>query len=51
MQDPYWAEELKKGKLEFLSSKEIKFWDDLIEKYLKPLIEDKTQKVNFISLN
>lgn len=49
--NPYWIEdpELRKGEVEFLSSNEIQFWKDLLDKYLYPIDEDKAEKV--ISVN
>lgn len=45
--NPYWIEdpELRKGEVEFLSSNEIQFWKDLLDKYLYPIDEDKNEKV------
>lgn len=45
--NPYWIEDpdLRKGEVEFLSSNEIQFWRDLLEKYLHPIDEDKNEKV------
>ena len=45
--NPFWIEdkELKKGPVAFLSPNENQFWRELIEKYLYPLDEDKTEKV------
>lgn len=49
--NPYWIEdaELRKGEVEFLSSNEIQFWKDLLDKYLYPIDEDKNEKVISIS--
>jgi hypothetical protein len=46
--NPYWLEdpELKKGEVDFLSSTEIQFWKDLIDKYLYPIDQDKAEQVN-----
>ena len=40
--NPYWIEDrdLKNGKRGFLSGHETRFWKDLIEKYLMPLVKD-----------
>lgn len=45
--NPYWIEdqELKKGEVDFLSSSEIQFWRDLIDKYLYPIDQDKEEQV------
>jgi chitin synthase len=46
---PYWIDqpEMKRGNVEFLPSKELQFWKDLIDKYLHPLNKDaKIQKEN-----
>lgn len=45
--NPYWIEDkgLKKGEVDFLPTIEIKFWQDLLEKYLAPIDEDKAEKV------
>lgn len=51
--NPYWIEDpdLRKGEVEFLSSNEIQFWKDLLEKYLYPIDEDKDEKVTiYISI-
>jgi chitin synthase len=47
--NPYWIEdpELKKGEVDFLSSAEIQFWKDLIDKYLYPIDQDKAEQVSF----
>ena len=44
--DPYWIEDpdLKKGPVDFLKGDEVKFWKDLIDKYLLPLQMTKKQK-------
>lgn len=44
---PYWLndEGLKKGEVDVLSMQEELFWKDLLEKYLYPIDEDKTEKV------
>lgn len=49
--NPYWIEDpdLRKGEVEFLSSAEIQFWKDLLEKYLYPIDEDKNEKVRLVS--
>lgn len=46
--NPYWIEdaELKKGEVDFLSSAEIQFWKDLIDKYLFPIDQDKDEQVS-----
>lgn len=48
MTNPYWIEdsELKKGEVDFLSSAEIQFWKDLIDKYLYPIDQDKAEQVS-----
>ncbi|CAO1401711.1 unnamed protein product [Diamesa hyperborea] len=44
--NPYWIEdvELKKGEVDFLSSAEVQFWKDLIDKYLYPIDQDKEEE-------
>lgn len=44
--NPYWIEdpELKKGEVDFLSSAEVQFWKDLIDKYLFPIDQDKAEQ-------
>jgi chitin synthase len=40
---PYWIDhepEMKKGSVDFLPTKEIQFWNKLINKYLLPLDKD-----------
>lgn len=46
--NPFWIEdpELKKGEVDFLSSAEIQFWKDLIDKYLYPIDQDKEEQVS-----
>ena len=48
--NPYWIEDkaLKKGEVDFLPQAEIKFWQELLEKYLYPIDEDKDEKVKQI---
>ncbi|XP_018363705.1 PREDICTED: uncharacterized protein LOC108761593 isoform X2 [Trachymyrmex cornetzi] len=43
---PYWLTDdgLKKGEVDVLSMQEEQFWKDLLEKYLYPIDEDKTEK-------
>ncbi|XP_078047479.1 hyaluronan synthase-like protein kkv isoform X3 [Augochlora pura] len=43
---PYWLndEGLKKGEIDVLSLQEEQFWKDLLDKYLYPIDEDKTEK-------
>ncbi|XP_017793316.1 PREDICTED: uncharacterized protein LOC108575110 isoform X2 [Habropoda laboriosa] len=43
---PYWLsdEGLKKGEIDVLSLQEEQFWNDLLEKYLYPIDEDKAEK-------
>ncbi|XP_071565855.1 chitin synthase chs-2 [Temnothorax nylanderi] len=43
---PYWLNDdgLKKGEVDVLSMQEELFWKDLLEKYLYPIDEDKTEK-------
>jgi chitin synthase len=45
--NPYWIEdpELRKGEVDFVSSTEIQFWKDLIDKYLFPIDQDKAEQV------
>ncbi|XP_055379222.1 chitin synthase chs-2 isoform X1 [Condylostylus longicornis] len=44
--NPYWIEdpELRKGEVDFMSSSEIQFWKDLIDKYLYPIDQDKEEQ-------
>ncbi|KAJ3634074.1 hypothetical protein MTP99_010982 [Tenebrio molitor] len=44
--NPYWIEDpdVRKGEVEFLSSNEILFWKDLLDKYLYPIDENKEEK-------
>ena len=52
--NPYWIEDnaenrekcplLVKGTRQIIDPTEIKFWYDLIDKYLKPLYENKEEK-------
>ncbi|NP_001034491.1 chitin synthase 1 [Tribolium castaneum] len=44
--NPYWIEDpdVRKGEVEFLSSTEILFWKDLLDKYLYPIDENKEEK-------
>lgn len=44
---PLWLDDecLKKGEVEALSMQEEQFWNDLLEKYLYPIDEDKAEKV------
>nr|CAI5837000.1 unnamed protein product [Callosobruchus analis] len=44
--NPYWIEDpdVGKGEVEYLSSNELSFWKDLLEKYLYPLDENKEEK-------
>lgn len=51
--NPYWIEDrdLKKGEVDFLSSTEIHFWKDLIDQYLYPIDQDKTEQVYFMRGN
>lgn len=46
---PYWLsdEGLKNGEVDVLSMQEETFWKELLEKYLYPIDEDKTEKVKF----
>lgn len=48
--NPFWIEdpELKKGEVDFLSSAEIQFWKDLIDKYLFPIDQDKAEQVGLL---
>lgn len=45
--NPYWIEDpdLKKGEVDYLSSAEILFWKDLIDKYLYPIDQNKDEQV------
>lgn len=45
--NPYWIEDpdLRKGEVDFLSSAEITFWKDLIDKYLYPIDNDPVEQV------
>lgn len=45
--NPYWIEdqELRKGEVDFLSSAELVFWKDMIDKYLYPIDQDKDEQV------
>lgn len=47
--NPYWIDDqdLKKGEVDFLSSSEIQFWKDLIDKYLYPIDQNKEDEVYF----
>lgn len=51
--NPYWIEdvELKKGEVDFLSSAEVQFWKDLIDKYLYPIDQDKEEEVMCFNCN
>lgn len=51
--NPYWIEDkaLKKGEVDFLSQAETKFWQELLEKYLYPIDEDKDEKVTESTIN
>ena len=51
--NPYWIEdvELKKGEVDFLSSAEVQFWKDLIDKYLYPIDQDKEEEVMCCNCN
>ncbi|KAJ8958903.1 hypothetical protein NQ318_019671 [Aromia moschata] len=44
--NPYWIEDadVGKGEVEFLSSNELQFWKDLLDKYLFPIDENKEEK-------
>jgi hypothetical protein len=47
--NPYWIDhhpEMKKGNKDFLSTKEVQFWNDLIDKYLYTM--DKDVKVSVV---
>ena len=48
MKDPYWITDkiLMRRKIDFLPETEIQFWNELIEKYLKPIDADKKKEVN-----
>lgn len=45
--NPYWIEDhdLRKGEVDFLSSAELTFWKDMIDKYLYPIDQDKAEQV------
>lgn len=47
--NPYWIEDhdLRKGEVDFLSSAELTFWKDMIDKYLYPIDQDKAEQVIF----
>ncbi|XP_065164393.1 chitin synthase chs-2 isoform X3 [Atheta coriaria] len=49
--NPYWIEDpdLRKGEVEFLSSTEIAFWKELLDKYLYPIDENKEEKARIAS--
>uniref|UniRef100_T1PGZ3 chitin synthase n=1 Tax=Musca domestica TaxID=7370 RepID=T1PGZ3_MUSDO len=44
--NPYWIEDpdLRKGEVDYLSSAEIQFWKDLIDKYLFPIDNDPVEQ-------
>ncbi|KAM7362637.1 hyaluronan synthase-like protein kkv isoform 1-T3 [Cochliomyia hominivorax] len=44
--NPYWIEDadLRKGEVDFLSSSELQFWKDLIDKYLFPIDNDPVEQ-------
>ncbi|XP_037814356.1 chitin synthase chs-2 isoform X2 [Lucilia sericata] len=44
--NPYWIEDpdLRKGEVDFLSSAELQFWKDLIDKYLFPIDNDPVEQ-------
>ncbi|XP_030374774.1 chitin synthase chs-2 isoform X1 [Scaptodrosophila lebanonensis] len=44
--NPYWIEDpdVRKGEVDFLSSSEIQFWKDLIDKYLYPIDNDPVEQ-------
>lgn len=50
--NPYWIEDpdVGKGEVEYLSSNEMQFWKDLLEKYLFPLDENKEEKVTLLKM-
>jgi chitin synthase len=50
LMNPFWIEDkdLKKAEVDFLTGKEILFWQELIEKYLKPIDADKKKEVNIL---
>jgi hypothetical protein len=46
---PYWIDhypEMRKGVVDFLSSKEEQFWKDLIDKYLYVLVKNATASIH-----
>lgn len=45
--NPYWIEdpELRKGEVDYLSTTEIQFWKDLLDKYLYPIDANKDEEV------
>ncbi|KAG1661767.1 Chitin synthase chs-2 [Nymphon striatum] len=45
--NPYWIEDksLKRGEVEYLPEQEIRFWKDLIEKYLYPIDQNKEHQL------
>ncbi|XP_067001404.2 chitin synthase chs-2 isoform X2 [Anabrus simplex] len=44
--NPYWIEdrELKKGEVDYISTAERQFWQDLLDKYLFPIDDNKEEK-------
>lgn len=46
MKDPYWIHDssLQEGARDYLSEDEIKFWNEFIPQYLKPLESNKEQE-------
>lgn len=50
MVNPYWMEDekaIRRGEIDYLPIKEVQFFKDLIEKYLKPLDSNKETKVSW----
>ena len=50
MINPYWMSDkaLTKGEVDFISPTELVFWDELIEKYLRPLEKNNQEQVKNI---
>lgn len=44
--NPYWVEDksLNRGRVDYITGTETKFWQDLIDKYLYPIDEDKAEQ-------
>jgi len=50
LMNPFWLEDkaLRKAEVDFLTGVEINFWEELIEKYLKPIDANKKKEVIFV---